>query len=277
MSVQEIDDLIFDVGLHDGQDTEFYLRKGYRVVAIEANPDLVALVSERFSAEISQGRLIIESGAICEDDFPNEHITFFLNQAISVWGTIKQDWVTRNAELGFADIGEVKVTALKFKDILQKHGIPHYVKIDIEGADPACLKAISEVEPRPRFVSIESNKTSYEGLCAELHVLHEAGYRRFALMQQAWIVRNPVDVRTRDGKMFSHRFRSGASGVFGEDIPEQAWISCEEAQRRYRRIFREYRWFGDDRRRLWRGVGKAIGRLLRRPLPGWYDTHARLD
>ena len=32
------DDLIFDVGLHRGEDTEFYLKKGFRVVAFEANP-----------------------------------------------------------------------------------------------------------------------------------------------------------------------------------------------------------------------------------------------
>ena len=28
--------LIYDVGLHKGEDSEFYLKKGFRVVAIEA-------------------------------------------------------------------------------------------------------------------------------------------------------------------------------------------------------------------------------------------------
>jgi 16S rRNA A1518/A1519 N6-dimethyltransferase RsmA/KsgA/DIM1 with predicted DNA glycosylase/AP lyase activity len=32
-------DLIYDVGMHHGEDTEFYLRKGFRVVAFEADPD----------------------------------------------------------------------------------------------------------------------------------------------------------------------------------------------------------------------------------------------
>ena len=31
-------DLIIDVGMHTGKDTLFYLQKGFRVVAIEANP-----------------------------------------------------------------------------------------------------------------------------------------------------------------------------------------------------------------------------------------------
>ena len=33
-------DLIYDVGFHRGEDTEFYLAKGFKVVAIEAHPEL---------------------------------------------------------------------------------------------------------------------------------------------------------------------------------------------------------------------------------------------
>jgi len=32
--------LIYDVGAQLGEDTDFYLRKGFKVVAIEANPPL---------------------------------------------------------------------------------------------------------------------------------------------------------------------------------------------------------------------------------------------
>jgi hypothetical protein len=30
--------LIYDFGMHDGADTDYYLRKGFRVVAVEADP-----------------------------------------------------------------------------------------------------------------------------------------------------------------------------------------------------------------------------------------------
>ena len=33
-------DLIYDVGMHKGEDTEFYLSKGFKVVGFEADPDL---------------------------------------------------------------------------------------------------------------------------------------------------------------------------------------------------------------------------------------------
>src|SRR5258705_4089288 len=41
--------LIYDVGAHEGQDTAFYLKKGFKVVAIEASPQLSAKLSEKFS------------------------------------------------------------------------------------------------------------------------------------------------------------------------------------------------------------------------------------
>ena len=43
------EDLIFDVGLHKGEDAAYYLRKGFRVVGIDANPDLIEWNKKRFA------------------------------------------------------------------------------------------------------------------------------------------------------------------------------------------------------------------------------------
>ena len=52
-------DTIFDVGMNHGDDTQYYLNKGFRVVAFEANPLLVRQNSARFQKEIAAGRLTI--------------------------------------------------------------------------------------------------------------------------------------------------------------------------------------------------------------------------
>src|SRR5579862_2392045 len=57
-------DLIYDVGMYDGTDTAAYLAQGYRVVAIEANPQLVALAEKRFAREIADSRLQILNVAV---------------------------------------------------------------------------------------------------------------------------------------------------------------------------------------------------------------------
>jgi len=42
MNLSYCDNLVYDVGMHTGQDTAYYLFKGYDVVAIEANPPVGA-------------------------------------------------------------------------------------------------------------------------------------------------------------------------------------------------------------------------------------------
>jgi len=39
-------DLIFDIGANNGDDTAFYLKKGFRVVAIEADPALAQKLND---------------------------------------------------------------------------------------------------------------------------------------------------------------------------------------------------------------------------------------
>jgi len=48
--------LIYDVGMHKGEDTDFYLKKGFDVVGIEADPTLVVGLRERFAKELDSGR-----------------------------------------------------------------------------------------------------------------------------------------------------------------------------------------------------------------------------
>jgi 16S rRNA A1518/A1519 N6-dimethyltransferase RsmA/KsgA/DIM1 with predicted DNA glycosylase/AP lyase activity len=58
--------LIFDIGLHQGEDTEFYLEKGFEVVAFEADPVLADQCRRKFSDQIADQRLVIVEGAIVD-------------------------------------------------------------------------------------------------------------------------------------------------------------------------------------------------------------------
>jgi hypothetical protein len=51
--------LIYDVGMNNGDDTAYYLQRGFRVLAIEANSDLVANAATRFAREIGTRRLML--------------------------------------------------------------------------------------------------------------------------------------------------------------------------------------------------------------------------
>jgi len=161
-STPKHDDLVFDVGMHRGEDAEFYLRKGFRVVGFEANPYLANYCREQYRVWIDRGLLTIVEGAIVEPnaiESDRRTLSFYINWENSAWGTTNSDWAERNQRLG-TDSSRIEVEAVDFTEALRTHGIPHYLKVDIEGNDAVCLRALKQFAARPDYVSIESDKTS---------------------------------------------------------------------------------------------------------------------
>jgi len=260
--------LIFDVGAHLGEDSDFYLKLGYRVVAIEANPDLVTRLAERFESEIEQGRYVVVSSAIGES---NRRVAFYVNETVSVWGTTERKWAIRNDGKGAAS-KRIEVSSIRFEEVLRRHGYPLYMKVDIEGADLLCVRALECVDAtaRPMFVSIESTKTSWRALLKEFDAFERLGYTRFQIVDQRRHSRGSF--RTLNQDAIDYQFEAHASGPFGADLVGP-WLTRRQALTRYMRIFVLYKTIGDNTllRKALRRVPKTrtiLGRV------SWYDTHA---
>src|SRR5216683_7340905 len=114
-------DLIYDVGAHKGEDAEFYLLKGFRVIALEAVPALCDVVRVRLRSYLKSGQLTLINAAVADRVGP---ITFFVNQRVSVYGTTCENWARRN-ELFGAPSDKVTVNGVQFSDVLAEHGIPY--------------------------------------------------------------------------------------------------------------------------------------------------------
>lgn len=291
-------DLIYDVGMHKGEDTDFYLRKGFRVVAFEADPALAAHCRRRFAAFLESGQLEIVEGAIVEganveganDGKPTtahgarRTIAFHRNTGNSVWGTVHADWADRNERLGTSS-DLIEVAAVDFAEVLVRTGVPRYMKIDIEGADMVCVETLRRFTTRPDYLSIESDKTSLARIRREIEVLVELGYDRFQAVEQSAIPRLQRPPRpAREGRDIDHTFEKGASGVFGRELDGE-WLTAGAVLRRYRFIRLGYLLEGDDgiahawrfpgATRLRRLVRRALARRTGAAVPGWFDTHAR--
>lgn len=282
-------DLVYDVGMHKAEDTEFYLRKGFRVVAFEADPDLVRYGRDRLKEFIDQGRLVIIEGAIIDLDAPENKdrrkIRFYKNDAMSVLGTVRANWAERNEELGSSSSGVIKVDAIDFAAAIREHGMPHYMKIDIEGCDMICVNALKKFQTRPDFLSIESDKTSFANIKYEIDTFVELGYDRFMAVEQNDIplVQSPPNP-PGEGQYVPEKFVLGSSGLFGAELGD-GWKSRDAVMRQYRAIRLGYHLLGDEGiMNRWAFPGAWITRALMRRLlrlltraavPGWYDTHAR--
>lgn len=119
-------EIIFDIGMHVGQDTAFYLAKGFRVLAIEANPLLVQDAQKAFEKQIDAGRLTILNVGVGDKEgvFP-----FYINN-YSEWSSFDREIGSRE---GCKEV--VDVSMLPFERILAQYGAPYFMKIDIEGYD----------------------------------------------------------------------------------------------------------------------------------------------
>jgi FkbM family methyltransferase len=269
--------LIFDVGLHKGEDTAFYLKKGFKVVSFEANRALVEECTARFSKEIASGQLTIIEGAIAPAEF-GDTVTFYTSATQRNWGTILEQWEARNARYGIVS-EKIVVPRIDILQVFEKIGVPYFLKIDIEGVDKHVLECVAKLPSRPQYISIESDKVSFGNLKSEFDILESMGYKKFRVIQQEDIPGTRITSTDLSGEKFEFEFEEDASGPFGDDI-KQPWINRDQAIAKYRKIFFGYRLFGDASIFSgvpgWWRVKVAIRKFRPGPLPGWYDTHASL-
>jgi FkbM family methyltransferase len=216
---EKCDDLIYDVGLHHGQDTDYYLKMGFRVVAFEAAPANAEFCRKRFERELEEGRLTIVEGAITEDVSSNgkpAEVKFYRNADHSLWGSTSDEWAMRNVVMGTRN-DTIRVKAIDFAQCLEQYGIPHYLKADIVGSETICLRALLNFRNQPDYLSIRSEKLVFRKLEFEFDLLERLGYSSFKAVKQDFeSVR--AQLPSLNGPKF-HSFEEGASGPFGENSP----------------------------------------------------------
>lgn len=274
-----IRDLAYDVGLHMGEDTAFYLAKGFRVVAFEANPRLVEACEHRFQREIADGRLRIVAGAIADSAAPTVRFYRHPSQTFpeTMWSSTDEAWAKEIRAVSGVEPEVVEVATINFAQTMRETGVPAYMKIDIEGGDETCLRALLDFDQRPLSLSVELS--TIKDFASEFDLLERLGYDRFAFVQQATVPGSEIVTRTIDGAELRFRFEDGAAGAFGSDVGP--WIDAATARAKSERLLRASRGIAPFAR-IWRrygSVGKGVLMRLAALLPeraatGWHDTHA---
>jgi FkbM family methyltransferase len=252
-------DLIFDLGMFDGQDSRFYLSKGFRVVALEANPELVKRNTAAFSGEIADGRLSIVAKALWHE--AGKHIPFYI---YSAWSSVYPDIAARENN----PTTQVQVTTTTVAELFAQHGVPHYLKCDIEGADKILCEQLIGQPHQPSFVSAEDS----DGALAQ--ILATAGYDRFQFINQGRLHKKRLPNPPREGAYVKAQFGDASSGLFGHELNPRHWVDLAELERRIR-FWNAMR----DRRvnPLLEYACRRIGKLFQLDWlvrSGWGDVHA---
>lgn len=175
---------VFDLGFYDGADSNAYLVHGMCVVGVEADPDLYAAGAANFQAYIATGQLKLANAAVAPSGSSEQWTTFYRNVCNQEWNSFYSTVGCRSCEpphtVDPVNCEAVQVQAATCKDILLIFGVPKYLKLDIEGAEPGCFDALQELGAGwlPQYISAEITEMVY------IDTLHNLGYTGFKLVRQ---------------------------------------------------------------------------------------------
>jgi FkbM family methyltransferase len=248
---------VFDIGMYDGADTAYYLQSGYRVVAVEANPELVQRATERFAAEIASGQMICVNAAISTSRDPVELVLSGDDPGSS---SLFGDRVAHKLP-----IGSITVPGMTMQDLLSRYSAPFYIKVDIEGADRLCVLSLTS-ENRPEYLSFEVGDDLEELIeharkigFGKFKIVNQTSFRELANQECLYdriirrVVRKLGYADCRRIRRAGRFFVSGHSSGPGPWESDGNWCSADKALSRWRQA---------------KATGKSSG--------CWYDIHTTL-
>jgi FkbM family methyltransferase len=230
--------IIYDLGAYDGIDTFYYLKKNYKVIAIEPDKNLCLKIKKNI--KYYKKNLTIINKAISNS---KKKINFYINRQDRKLNT---NFVKN---INYDNFKKIKVPPVNLIDLFKIYGVPFYIKIDIEKSELIALKQILKSKKKIPFISIEDCHLSFE----YLKLLKKIGYKKFKLINQ-------YNNQFLKDKSVNHKFHLHSSGKFGEEIDKkQKWSNYNNFLKKYIRIVRSK---------------KNLKRIS--PAHIWYDIHAKL-
>jgi FkbM family methyltransferase len=142
-------DLVFDLGAHVGDRISVFRRLGARVVAVEPQPALIrtlkllygrdrAIIIEPFAVARNLGTLELKLNL--DNPTVSTASDAFVQAAHGAPGWEGQEWVKI-----------ICVPAITLDALIERHGIPAFVKIDVEGLEAEVLAGLAHAIPALSF------------------------------------------------------------------------------------------------------------------------------
>jgi FkbM family methyltransferase len=165
-------DLIFDVGANNGYKTDIFLRLGARVVALEPDQASQKVLRQKFLRHRLRPKPVIVVDKAVSNS--NAAKTIWIAAPGSAKNTLSQKWVEilRADERRFGHkldfVQRRTIETITLEQLIARHGVPFFIKIDVEGHEPNVLQSLQRPVP---YLSFEVNLPEFkqEGLeCVEL-------------------------------------------------------------------------------------------------------------
>jgi len=157
--------LVFDVGANLGQKTHVFLALGARVVSVEPERRCYEYLRTHFPSD----RLTVVNAAVA--DKPGT-LRLMVDPQTPEISTVDTNWlVTGPDSAKVTQVEEQSVDALTLAQLIERFGVPDYIKLDVEGFETPALRGLDRSARHVSFEFHTANMQEIEERCAILRAL----------------------------------------------------------------------------------------------------------
>lgn len=200
--------MYFDIGANIGRWSIENIDTCDKIVAVEADPETYNTMS--LNCAISD-RIKCENYAVCDNN--GDDITFY-KSSTNTLSTLNKDWLSHPSSrfYNYGSYSEIICKTITIDALIEKHGIPELIKIDVEGGEFNCIKSLTQKVNNLCFEwASETNDITFN--C--LDYLYSLGFSKFYMQKE--------DKYTFRPNAESHVSIDELKSLLLKTIPKQDW------------------------------------------------------
>lgn len=162
-------DIIFDIGAHNGEKSIKLINFFSKIVLVEPQPNCIEILKNKFSK--LENAIIVQAGLSSKEEI----LDLKINSSNPLISTFSEHWDKGRFKNSKWD-KTLKIKTITLDKLISKYGQPSYIKIDVEGFEYNVIKGLSK---KTGIISFEFTSEFFQDSIMCLDYLENLGYKKF--------------------------------------------------------------------------------------------------